>query len=73
MPPRARNTGPEFMTSPTVAAYVAAALQESAEKLGSPNEHGAPVLTPTERAHQSMLNRAAAELSEFHAPDDGAP
>ncbi|BBG01527.1 MULTISPECIES: hypothetical protein [Pseudonocardia] len=70
MPPRARTTGPEFMTSPTVAAYVAAALQESADKLGEHTEHGAPVLTPTERAHQSMLNRAARELDEFHNPVD---
>lgn len=72
MPPRARNTGPEFMASPTVGDYVAAALQESAEKLGTPNEHGAPDLTPTERAHQSMLNRAANELRDYHTPDESS-
>lgn len=71
MPPRARNNLPEFLTSDIVGELVAASLEEAATGDRSHVEPGAPALTPTERAHRSLLNRAAAEIRQHHAPDDG--
>lgn len=71
MPPRSRSTTlPEFLTSETLGDILAAELETLANG-DTPHEHGAPVLTPTERARRSMLNRAAAEIRQHHAPDDG--
>lgn len=75
MPPRARATGPEFMSSATLGDLIAAELETLASP-PAPNgdghfEHAAPALTPTERARRSMLHRAAAELRAHHEPADG--
>lgn len=67
MPPRARSTGPEFMSSPTVGDLIAAVLDEAANPRPD-GEHHTP--TPIERAQRSMVARAAAELREHHAPGD---
>lgn len=72
MPPRARATsGPEFMSSATLGDLIAAELEQAAAPPAVANgDHspGVPALTPRERARQSMLHRAAAELREHHTP-----
>ena len=69
MPPRARSTAPEFLTSETLGEIIAAELETLAAGDGN-LEHGAPVLSPVERARRSMLNRAAHEIRQHHAPQD---
>lgn len=74
MAPRSRNTTlPEFLASDILGELIAAELETLAAGDPTPHEHGAPVLTPTERARRSMLNRAAHEIRQHHAPDEGQP
>lgn len=81
MPPRARATsGPEFMSSATLGDLIAAELEQAAapsapQSNGHDGDHGpgVPALTPRERARQSMLHRAAAELREHHEPAPSDP
>lgn len=65
----AARATPEYDASPYVAEEIATVLREVASGALAPagdSEHGAPALTPRERARRSMLNRAAADLLAKH-------
>lgn len=68
MPPRARSTAPEFLTSATLGELIAAELETLAAP--PPDGHdGYPAApSPIERARRSMLNRAAQEIRDHHTP-----
>lgn len=69
MAPRARSTSlPEFLTNATLGELFTAEIEVLANPAPDVGEYGQPAATPVERARRSMLNRAVAEIREYHAP-----
>ena len=68
MPPRARTSAPEFLTSATLGELIAAELETIAAPQADGHDGFTAAPSPIERARRSMLNRAAEEIREHHRP-----